>query len=229
VNAPGGSIPKWGPVVAIDGPAGSGKSTLAGELARRLGLPYVNTGLMYRAVAARSLVEGVPPGEATELADVAGRLKFSLRVPPGGVVRELAIDDQPAGPDLTSPEVEAVVSEVARHPEVRAVLRDAQRALGSDGCVMEGRDIGTVVFPDADVKLFLSAPPDVRVRRRQRERGGDAGAGAAVVRRDALDAKTNPLEPASDAHVLDTTRLGPEQVLEAALAVVRTTLREEVR
>jgi CMP/dCMP kinase len=214
--------------VAIDGPAGSGKSTLARELAGRLGLAYVNTGLMYRAVAARALREGVSASDGPGLAAIASGMTFSVATPPSSPVPELLIDGEAPGPDLTTGEVEAIVSVVARHPEVRAVLRRAQRALGADGSVMEGRDIGTVVFPDADVKLFLSAPPDVRARRRERERGGDAVAGEAVVRRDAIDAGTNPLEPAPDAFVLDTTKLGPVEVLAAAVRLVDSTMSGDI-
>jgi len=111
---------------------------------------------------------------------------------------------------------------VARHPEVRSVLRAEQRRLGAGGSVMEGRDIGTVVFPDADVKLFLLAEPDERAARRQTERGSDDPSLAdALERRDALDARTNPLVPASDARVVDTSGRGPEEVLEEVLALVR--------
>jgi cytidylate kinase len=226
VDDPSGQTLKRGPVVAIDGPAGAGKSTLARELARRLRLPYVNTGLMYRAVAAEALVRGVPPDDATGLAEIARSVRFSLSTT--SVPSELVIDGKEPGPTLTSAEVEAMVSEVARHAEVRLVLRRAQRALGAGGCVMEGRDIGTVVFPDADVKIFLSAAPEVRVRRRERERGGGADVGESVIRRDSLDAKTNPLEAAADAHVLDTTRLGQNEVLSEALILVRSVLENEV-
>jgi cytidylate kinase len=218
-------IPKRGPVVAIDGPAGAGKSTLARELARQLGLPYVNTGLMYRAVAAAALARGVAPDDGAGLAEIAGKLGFSLR---STSPSDLVIDGEEPGPTLTSAEVEAIVSEVARHSQVRSVLRGTQRALGAGGCVMEGRDIGTVVFPDADVKIFLSAAPEVRVRRREQERGGGPEVGESVVRRDSLDARTNPLEAAADAHVLDTTQLGPREVLSEAVTLVRSVLGNEV-
>jgi cytidylate kinase len=220
------AIRKRGPVVAIDGPAGAGKSTLARELARQLGLPYINTGLMYRAVAAEALAGRVAPEDASGLAEIAGSLGFALS--PSSSPAELVISGEEPGPILASPEVEAIVSVVARHPRVRSILRRAQRVLGAGGCVMEGRDIGTVVFPDADVKIFLSAAPEIRVKRRERERGGDVEVGESVVRRDSLDAKTHPLEPAADAEVLDTTRLGPQEALSQALNLVRAVLGNEV-
>jgi cytidylate kinase len=204
-------------VVAIDGPAGSGKSTLARRLARELHLPYLNTGMMYRALAARALDRSVAPDDAPELERLTRTLSFAIA---GNDPPELVIDGAPPTPSLTSPEVESIVSTVARHPGVREVMRTVQRQLGLAGSVMEGRDIGTVVFPDATVKIFLEAEPRVRAVRRERERGGGGDVAQAVGRRDQLDAKTNPLVPARDAHVIDTTVLGPEEVLAESLRLV---------
>jgi cytidylate kinase len=207
-------------VIAIDGPAGSGKSTLARRLAIELGLPYVNTGLMYRALALRAVREEVDPDDGPLLEAMARSIGFDLDStvdPPG-----LSIDGRAPEEALTSPEVESTVSRVARHPEVRAVLRDEQRRLGEGGAVMEGRDIGTVVAPGAPLKLFLEAHPQERVERRAQEREAHSEEIAeALETRDALDARTNPLEPAGDAVEIDTTDLDPDEVLACALGLAR--------
>ncbi len=207
-------------VIAIDGAAGSGKSTLARALALELGLPYVNTGLMYRALALRAHRDGVSPDDAHALERLARRIGFeldrSVRPP------ELAIDGELPDAALSSPEVESSVSAVARHPEVREVLRAEQRRLAAEGAVMEGRDIGTVVAPDASLKVFLEAHPEERADRRALEREDDPSRIAeALGTRDELDARTNPLEPASDAVVLDTTGLAPDEVVRRVLDLVR--------
>lgn len=213
------AAPKTGVVVAIDGPAGAGKSTLARRLATELGLAYVNTGAMYRALAADAIRRGIDPEDGAALAKTAGRLRFSLDQ---GAPPALRIDGRPPGDALASAEVEAVVSAVARHPEVRRVLRAEQRRLGAGGAVVEGRDIGTRVFPDADVKVFLRADPGERASRRLAERGtSDPALARALDRRDALDARTNPLEPAPEARLVDTTGRDPEEVLAEVLSLVR--------
>ena len=207
-------------MIAIDGAAGSGKSTLARALALELGLPYVNTGLMYRALALHAAREGVDPEDGPALEALARSMRFDLDHtldPPA-----LRIDGRTPGDELTSSEVESRVSRVARHPEVRAVLREEQRRLGEGGAVMEGRDIGTIVAPDAPLKLFLEAHREERVERRAQEREAGAGAVAeALEARDALDARTNPLVPAVDAVTIDTTDLEPEQTLARALELAR--------
>ncbi len=215
-------------MIAIDGPAGSGKSTLARRLAERLELPYLNTGLMYRALAMRALREGVDLQDGPGLASLAGRMTFDL----DSSVRPPALSIDGGVPDasLTSPEVESNVSIAARHPEVRAVLRAEQRRLCERGGVVEGRDIGTVVAPQADAKIFLKAEEAERIARRTSERRVVTHeVGRALSARDELDARTNPLEPAEDAIEIDTTRMSPDGVFETALALVRARLQEGAR
>jgi cytidylate kinase len=207
------------PIVAIDGPAGVGKTTLGRKLATVLGVPSISTGLMYRAVAEAALSHGVDPADGKALGRLAGQLRFGLAS--RGEPRELMIDGAAPAPSLASLEVEAVVSEVASHPTVRTILRGAQRRLGGTGCVMEGRDIGSVVFPDADVKIQLDAHPEIRAHRRKTERRGGAERAQAVAGRDARDSRTTPLAPVADSIVIDTTGLDVEAVFDVALRMVR--------
>ena len=210
--------------IAIDGPAGSGKSTLARGLARSLNLPYVNTGLMYRALTRRVLDDGVDPADEEALVALARTLEVDLDLtlePP-----ELRIDGRAPGAELATPEVESSVSLVSSHPDVRAVMVERQRALGADGAVMEGRDIGRAVLPDATVKIYLDAASDERADRRSMERGGVELA-EALERRDRMDAKTNPFVPADDAIRLDTSGLTAEETLAEALAIVADRIGED--
>lgn len=215
-------------IVAIDGPAGSGKSTLARRLAQTLDLPYLNTGLMYRAVTLQALRRGIDPDDADGLAALAREITFDLdwRVRPP----ELTIDGSRASEQLQSADVESTVSRVARHPHVREVLRAEQRRLSERGGVVEGRDIGTVVAPHADVKLYLQAAQSERISRRINERSAPGEPlGDALSARDALDARTNPLRPASDAVAIDTTGMTSDQVYEKALATTRARLAQRER
>jgi len=217
-------------VVAIDGAAGSGKSTLARLLAVALGLPYVNTGSMYRALTRAARRAEVDVEDEGALLRLMATLDFSLSPEsstgePQPEPRELWIDGAPPSDELASADVEAHVSAVAKHPGVRAAMRDAQRALGEEGAVMEGRDIGTAVFPDAPVKVFLVAEAQERAGRRVEERGSEEVAGA-LHERDRRDARVNPLEPAADAVVIDTSDLDVDDTVRAALAVVEQRARE---
>lgn len=205
-------------IIAIDGPAGSGKSTLARRLAEALDLPYLNTGLMYRALAARGLAEAVSPDDAPGLLDVLARMAFAMEGAPTATLR---IDGALPGGDLAGPAVEAAVSSVAGHPAVRRAMRDLQRELGRAGGVVEGRDIGSVVFPDADAKIFLVADEGARAARRRSERGGDDAVAAALADRDRRDARTHAHVPPEGAVVLDTGLLDADATFVAALAAVR--------
>jgi len=208
-----------GVIVAVDGAAGSGKTTLSRRLAQILGIPYVNTGLMYRALAAAADRTGTSVDDEPALLELARNLRFRLE---GRDPVSLEVEGYPADA-LTTVEVESTVSTVSRHPAVRSWMREQQRALGANGAVMEGRDIATVVFPDAPVKLFLRAEPVDREARRAAERDdADRSRIADALRsRDERDARTNPLEPAPDAVVIDTGELDVGQTLQRALETVR--------
>ena len=216
------------PLLAIDGPAGSGKSTLARRLAEALGLPYVNTGLMYRAMTLLALQEGLDLDDGPALAALGRHITFDLSST--FTPSSLVIEGEPPSPDLVWSEVEVHVSKVSSHPDVRSVLRHEQRRLGEGGAVMEGRDIGSVVFPDATVKIFLVATPKERAARRVREREDGAGrndgpeVADALAVRDAQDERVNPFVPAPDAVPVDTTGKEPDQVFREALAIVRERL-----
>ncbi len=208
-------------VIAIDGPAGSGKSTVARALAERLGLEYLDTGAMYRSVTFAALRRGVDPAEAEAVGRLAERVE--LTVGPDGVV----VDGVDATIEIRGPEVSRAVSIVAANPAVRAEMVRRQRAWVAErgGGVLEGRDIGTVVFPDAELKVYLTADPEVRAQRRSKEVTDlDYETVAAdLARRDALDQgrETSPLTEAPDAFVLDTTGLSVEEILDAIEARLR--------
>jgi cytidylate kinase len=213
--------------VAIDGPMGSGKSTIAREVARRLGYRHVDTGAMYRAVAAAALRRGVSTDDAEGLTALAGRVRVEL--PTGGDGVRVYVDDEDVTAGLRTVVVNRVVGRVARIPGVRAALRDTQRALGdAGGVVMEGRDIGTVILPGAAVKVFLTASAEERARRRQAEL---AAAGQEVpldeVRRieaeddeAATKREVAPLVVAPHATVIDSTNLAVDDVVARVLALV---------
>jgi CMP/dCMP kinase len=204
-------------IVAIDGPAGAGKSTVARDLAARLGFRYLDTGAMYRALTWLAMREGLPLAEPDALGELARR-------------NPVAFDEAGrvsiAGADVTAAirqaRIDRMVSVVARHHDVREVMRERQRDLGHQGnVVIEGRDIGTVVAPDAEVKIYLQADPDIRARRRQAERP-DIGADALATdlrARDKLDRER--MQPAEDAVLIDTTDLEVDDVVTQIEALVR--------
>jgi cytidylate kinase len=200
-------------VIAIDGPAGAGKSTVARALAARLGLEYLDTGAMYRAVTHLAHVRGIDVRDASAIADLARRAE--LVVDGTGVT----IDGLDATGPIRSPEVTADVSAVAANPEVRAEMRARQRAWGEvrGGGVIEGRDIGSVVFPDALLKLYLTASPRIRAERRVAEAGGDVDEiERSIAERDHKDSTRadSPLREADGSRVVDTSGLTIDEVLD---------------
>ncbi len=202
-------------VVAIDGPAGSGKSTVAKLLAGRLGVEYLDTGAMYRSVTFASIVAGVDPADSEQVAELARNMELTMR--PDGTVLVNGLD---ATTQIRGPAVTRAVSSVASHPEVRKELVSRQRewARRRGGGVLEGRDIGTVVFPDATLVVYLNASPEVRAARRAGEvEDLDYDTVAAdIARRDALDQnrETDPLKRADGALEIDTSWLSIDQVVE---------------
>ena len=214
--------------LAIDGPAGAGKSTVARAVARSLGWRYVDSGAMYRAVALAVIESGVDPGDPAAVGEVAEAAEVDVD---GRVVR---LGGRDVSDRIRAADVTALVSRVAANPRVRGALLDKQRALASGGdVVMEGRDIGTVVVPGAEVKVFLTAAVEERARRRALELGlpGDDDTlgrmAESLAGRDAADATRDlsPLAQAPDAHVLDTTGLSLDEVVARISALARGAAR----
>lgn len=215
--------------IAIDGPAGAGKSTVAKEVAGRLGYAYIDTGAMYRAVALAALRAGIPAGDVEALSDLARSAEISLSLGEDGSNR-VYLDGRDVSREIRTPEVSRFVSEVAQVPGVRRHLTEKQRRLAASGrVVMEGRDIGSVVLPDADRKIFITATVQERARRRYTEVAAEGHNTSLeeqigeIMSRDERDASRGvaPLLRAPDAVLIDTTGKSPGQVVEIILALVR--------
>src|SRR5215210_720711 len=216
-------------IIAIDGPSGAGKSTLGRRLARELGLLYIDTGAMYRAVALAASAAGVNESDAEGLTGVAHRARVRLEGDPDSL--RVYLDGRDVSEEIRGEGVGRVASVVSAVPGVRRELVRRQRELGEagEGCVLDGRDIGTVVFPSADVKFFITAVPEARARRRlDEERARDAARDfeatlADINERDRRDATRDdsPLRIADDAVVIDTTELSIEEVFQHMLRTVR--------
>ena len=220
-----------GLVIAMDGPAGVGKSTVGGLVAKSLGYKFINTGEMYRALTWKGLEEGVELADYDAVLALARRLKWEFKpIEEGGSTLKTFIDGQGVTIQIREERVSVNSSVVAGNPGVRKFLSKLQRELGEGGSiVMEGRDITTNVFPDADVKIYLDASPEERADRRYRQlkaAGQEADRGAilaAILKRDLNDLKReiNPLKQAPDALVIDSTKLTLHQVADKILRAIR--------
>lgn len=225
--------------IAIDGPAGAGKSTVARLLAGRLGYLYVDSGAMYRAVALQALRNGVDPSEADAIAALARSVRITFQAVSGDSEKpeqRVLLNGEDVTAAIRTPEVSSLASLVSAIPGVRSALVSQQQAIGAEGgVVMEGRDIGTVVFPNAEVKVFLTATPEERAERRYRDLVANGGANASLEQvrteqdeRDARDATraVSPLVTAPDAIEIVSDGMSPAEVVDAILDVVDARRRE---
>lgn len=214
-------------IVAIDGPAGTGKSSTSKAVAAALGLSYLDTGAQYRAITWWMITNGVDVADPSAIATAADKPAIVSGTDPADPT--ITVDGVDASGPIRTPEVSAKVSAVSAVPEVRTAITDLQRTIAASavmGIVVEGRDIGTTVLPDADLKIFLTASPEARAARRSGElKGADlAATKEALIKRDAADSsrKTSPLAKADDAIEVDTTELTLQQVIDRVIALVET-------
>lgn len=210
-------------IVAIDGPAGAGKSTVGRAVADRLGLQYLDTGAMYRAITFAALRRGLDPTDEDDVAELSAAVDLSVDSGPNGTV--VIVDGVDATIEIRGREVTSAVSAVAANSRVRSELVRRQRRWVSDhaGGVVEGRDIGSVVFPDATLKLYVTATPRVRAERRVAEIGGDvAEVEASIIERDRKDSTRtdSPLTEANGSILLDTSGLSIDEVVDRVLGLL---------
>jgi cytidylate kinase len=214
-------------IIAIDGPSGAGKGTIARTISQHLGYRHIDTGAMYRAVGWKANMERIPLEDERAVAELARRARIVVE---GGVV---SIDGYDVTREIRTPEMDKAAAAVARLPRVREILVERQRMEGAGGgVVMEGRDIGTVVFPAADVKIYLDASPEERARRRANDpahtgsQSGQAAVAEAIQARDESDTTrtASPLTVAPDAVLIDTTGMPISAVVDRVMALVRQKL-----
>jgi cytidylate kinase len=226
------SFMKNGLVIAIDGPSGAGKSTAARTLAERLGYTYIDTGAMYRAVGWKAKQAGIDPADEKAMEQMCGKTEVVINTNRGG--QHVFVDTTDVTDAIRTPEMGMMASAVSKSPSVRARLLTLQRQLGSrGGVVMDGRDIGTVVFPDADVKFYLDATPEERGRRRYAElRAKRLDVDLATITeeirvRDGQDSSRAiaPLRKADDAFLIDSSAMTVDQVVDAMLSRVKEHVR----
>lgn len=214
--------------IAIDGPAGAGKSTLSRMLAKKIGFIYVDTGALYRAIGLFCIKKGIAPDDAEKVCPILNEIDLKIQFV--NMEQQVVLNGENVSPFIRTPEVSAAASNVSAIPRVREFLLNLQKDMAAkNNVVMDGRDIGTVILPNAEVKIFLTASAEERARRRYQEmldKGEKADYNDVldkIIKRDKQDTerKIAPLKKANDATLLDTTKMNPDEVLEALISCVK--------